>query len=109
MGVGRDGQLSGSRHPAVGVGVRVEQTDLGQQRLGGQIEGLGDGLHHPEGRLVQAPLDLGEVGVRDRGQLGHLPQGEVGELALGAHEIAERLQLLLPRLFRHRMIMPGNR
>ena len=40
-------------------------------------------------RPLQAALDLAEVGVGHLGELGHLPQCEIGEPPLGADEATE--------------------
>jgi len=55
---------------------------LRQQRFGGQVERLGDQLEDTDGGLVQAALDLAQVGVGDARQLRKLAKREVGELAL---------------------------
>jgi methylenetetrahydrofolate dehydrogenase (NADP+) / methenyltetrahydrofolate cyclohydrolase len=80
------------------LGHRVDQAGLGHQRFRGQIKRVGDGLEYPHRGLVQAPLDLAEVGVRQMGQLGELPQRQVRHPALAADEGAERLPLRLPRV-----------
>jgi len=47
---------------------------------------------------VQPALELAEVGVGQAGQLGELPERQVGHLPLGVDEGAERLALRLPRI-----------
>src|SRR6266487_3064951 len=97
VGVGADGDLYLWRGVAA-VATVVEQAGLGEEGLGGQVERSGDRLQHPDRGLVQAALQLAQVGVGDAGQLGQLAQGQVGELALHTDEGAERLHLRLPRI-----------
>jgi methylenetetrahydrofolate dehydrogenase (NADP+)/methenyltetrahydrofolate cyclohydrolase len=76
-GVGPD-RVLGGRSVRVGAGILglvlagyhgVDQAGLGEQGLGGHVEGVGDLLEDPHRGLVQAALDLAEVGV---GQLGQV-------------------------------------
>ena len=58
----------------------VEETGLGEQRLGREVEGIGDRLQHPYRRLVNAAFDLAQVSVREVSQRGQFPQRELGEI-----------------------------
>src|SRR6185437_10249388 len=78
--------------------VVAEQSRLRQQCLRGDVERVRDQPDDPDRRLVQAALDLAQVGVGQPGPLGQLAQGEVRELALAADEGAQRLHLTVPRL-----------
>jgi hypothetical protein len=46
-------------------------------------------------RLLQTPLDLAEVGVRDAGELGELTQRELRALTLLPKEGAQIMQVVL--------------
>src|SRR5947209_11206753 len=61
-------------------------TGLCQQLVGGQPERIRDGPQHRQRGLVQATLDLAEVGVGNPGQGCHLAQRQVGQLPLGSDE-----------------------
>ena len=87
QGVRPDRQIpSSSRAGRFGL---VEAGDLGQQGVGRQVERFGDGADDCYRRLMQTSLDLAQVRVGDAGQLGQLPQGELGQLALRSEIGAE--------------------
>ena len=95
--VGADGRLDrGPGGDLALLGGALQQAGLDEQGLGGHVEGVGDRLEDPDRRLVEAPLELAQVGVGDLGHLGQLPQRQVGQLALGPDEGAEGLHLRLP-------------
>ena len=72
---------SGSRVP-VGEDPLVENSRPDVERLRGHLEALCDLLQDLGARLLQAPLDLRQIGIRDSGDLRELPQGQLGVLAL---------------------------
>jgi hypothetical protein len=97
----RDVLLIGRRPVRVraGGGDRVDQAGLGEQRLGRDVERVGDRLEHAHRGLMQAPLDLAEVGIGQAGQLRELAERQVGPLALLPDEDAERLALRFPEVW----------
>ena len=64
-----------------------------QELLGRQLQGGRDRVEHLQRGLVQPALHLTEVGVGDTGHRGHLAQRQVGQLALGADELAQGVHL----------------
>ena len=64
----------------------VDDAGVREQRLGREVEGAADRLQHADRRLVEPPLELAQVRVRHVGEVGHLAQREVGELALRPDE-----------------------
>src|SRR5215471_12618213 len=94
---GLRGQVRGSWLARAGVG-RDDKARLGQQRLGGHVQRVGDQLEYPDGGLVQPAFQLAEVGVGQARQLRELPQRQVSHLSLGADEGAKRLPLRFPRI-----------
>ena len=59
---------------AEGPGAGGHDAGLGEHGLGRDVERVGDRAEHLERGLVQAPLDLAQVGVRDVAQRGELTQ-----------------------------------
>src|SRR6266581_7111127 len=59
------------------------------ERLGRDPERLGDLLEYLGRRLPQPPLDLAQVGIRDAGGLGEVPQRQPRPFSLLADEVTE--------------------
>src|SRR5205814_8569920 len=74
----------------------AEEAGLSEQGLGRDVQGPGDRLQDPDRRLVQAALDLAEVGVGDVGQVRQLAEGEIRQSPLTANEGPQPLQLIPP-------------
>src|SRR5205085_10919677 len=69
-----DPRVGPDRGLDVGFGRFVEDPGPDVQRLGRDLQALGDALEDLRGRLAQTPLDLAEVRVRDAGELAQLAQ-----------------------------------
>ena len=83
------------------VALVVEQAGLLEDRLGRDLECLGELLEHPHRRGVQATLELAQVRVRDLRPRRKLAKRELRELALRPDVLAERLDLPLPGILGH--------
>ena len=76
-------RVSSGRRACRGVAVAlVEDPGPHVERLGGDLEALGELLEDLGAGLLQAPLDLRQVGVGHAGELGELAQREPGGLTL---------------------------
>ena len=73
-----------------GRAVRVRETAGGQVDQP-QPQGAGDRAEHLGAGLLAAALDLGEVGRRDAGSLGHVGEGALLAVPLLAQLVADRL------------------
>src|SRR4029453_3735947 len=71
-----------------GGGPLVEDPGAHVEGLRGDLEAAGELLEDLRARLLQTPLDLAEVGVRDTGELGELTQRQPGVLPLLLEERA---------------------
>ena len=60
------------------------------ERVGRELELLGDRVEHLLGWLAQSALDLRQIRIRDPGELGELPHAHGLQLTLTANERAER-------------------
>ena len=67
----RLGRMVPPRGPGLVVLV-IEQAGSRKQGLGGHPEGVGNRLEHGGRGLVEAALDLAQVGIRDLGQIREL-------------------------------------
>jgi len=77
--------------PIVGRGGAVEKAGARVEGLGRDLKRVGDPFQDLSRRFVKASLDLTEVRVRDLRENRQLPEREVGEPALGADELPDRL------------------
>ena len=82
------------RRALVGRGrLLVEDAGADVEGLGGDLESAGELLEDLRARLLQAPLDLAEVGVRDAGELGELAQGQLRVLSLLPQERTQIMKI----------------
>ena len=71
------------------VGVGIEDAGALVQRLGADLQRLGDLLEDLRRRLAQPTLDLRQVRVAHPGGLGQTPHAHARDLSLRADEVAE--------------------
>ena len=90
-----DGRRGGRRRFLV----RVDVGGVGQKVADGEIERLRQGLDDGDRRLVQSPFDLAEVGIGDLGEIGQLPQAQLGQMPLRAQIRPERIPRCSPAGF----------
>ncbi len=76
--------------------IALQHARLGEQGLRRDIERVGDQPDDPDRRLMQAALDLAEVGIGQPRSLGQLAQGQIRQLPPAADEGAEHLHLRIP-------------
>jgi hypothetical protein len=76
-------------------GPLVEDPGAHVEGLRGDLEAAGELLEDLRARLLQTPLDLAEVGVRDAGKLGELAQRQLRVLTLLPKEGAQIMQMVL--------------
>ena len=91
--------MSGGR-PALDSSL-LEQARTLEHRLGRHVERVGEGFQDANRGRMHPALELTQVGIRHLRTRREVAQRQVGELALGMEELAERLELLLPRIVGH--------
>ncbi len=89
LGVSQDGigDIEGEGFTQVGALIKDAGADV--EGLCRDAQGLGQGLQNLGARLLQAALDLGDVGVADPGHLRQLSQRELRRLALLSQVLAK--------------------
>src|SRR5919109_929864 len=101
-------RVPGAWRRAVGAvfagGTPTQQARLGEQQIERHTECGRDRMKHPYRRLVQAPLDLAQVGVRDLRTLGELSERQPRHRPLTADERAKSRHLAPPRILAHLLL-----
>src|SRR5919109_1642037 len=105
-------RVPGAWRRAVGAvfagGTPTQQARLGEQQIERHTECGRDRMKHPYRRLVQAPLDLAQVGVRDLRTLGELSERQPRHRPLTADERAKSRHLAPPRILAHLLLPLSN-
>src|SRR5690606_15830990 len=95
--VGVDGRLH-VPGPVLTHSALVEEAGLAVQRLGRDLQALGEFLQDLCAGLLQSALDLAQVGVADSREIRELPQREPGVRTLLAQVLAKTLTEVLDRV-----------
>ena len=108
LGVAQDRSFRLAQRRLAVVGV-LEHPHAREQRPERHAERRGDRPQHAQRRLVETPLELAEIGVRDLRPLRELPQRQVRGDPLRAQQGTEQLELFLPGFAAHGHIFAQRR